>query len=142
MMTDRYIISREAKAEDLIPICMAIHEMVGKLPVTARSKGYLGIRIENGSVLDKEYSGPVLEEVLRSGTIQKLTPSDGQYKGIPVIVVPVRDNSGNTIAAIGLVDITGVFDLATLMEHQSMIIKQVCGSDPCPLPSERTGSKR
>jgi hypothetical protein len=41
-----------------------------------------------------------------------------------------------------VVDITGIFDLATLMEHQSAILKQVCGKDPCPLPSEAIGSKR
>jgi hypothetical protein len=139
---DRYIISSESEANDLIPICMAIHELVGKLPVTARSKKCGGIRIENGVILNRDYSGPVLEEVLDSGSIKKTTPQTGQYKGIPVIVSPVHNDLGETIAAIGLVDITGVFDLATLMEHQSMIIKQVCGTDPCPLPGERTGSKR
>jgi hypothetical protein len=41
-----------------------------------------------------------------------------------------------------VVDITGIFDLATLMEHQSAILKQVCGKDPCPLPGEQVGSKR
>jgi len=28
------------------------------------------------------------------------------------------------------------------MEHQSAILKQVCGKDPCPLPSEQSGSRR
>jgi len=139
---EQYILSREAKANDLIPICMAIHEMVGRLPVTARSQVYPGIRLENGEVLDQAYSGPVLEEVLKSGIIQKVTPATGQYKGIPVIVAPIHGDQGDTIAVVGIVDITGIFDLATLMEHQSMIIKQVCGTDPCPLPGERTGSKR
>lgn len=139
---NRYILSDQAAATDWIPVCMAIHELVGKLPVTARSLEKRGIRIEDGAVVDDDYSGPILEEVLSAGEIRKVTPSTGQYKGIPVIVAPLKDDAGKTIAAIGLVDITGIFDLATLMEHQSTIIKQVCGKDPCPLPTEQIRAKR
>jgi len=57
-------------------------------------------------------------------------------------VTPVKDDKGNAIWVIGVVDITGIFDLATLMEHQSAILKQVCGKDPCPLPGEQIDSKR
>ena len=71
-----------------------------------------------------------------------ITPSSGAYKGVPVRVTPIRDQDGKAIGAIGIVDITGIFDLATLMENQSAIIKQVCGKDPCPLPSEQIDSKR
>lgn len=141
-MMSRYILSDQAEATDWIPVCMAIHEIVGKLPVTARSLEKRGIRIEDGVVVDEDYSGPVLEEVLAAGEIRKVTPSTGQYKGIPVIVAPLKDDTGKTIAAIGLVDITGIFDLATLMEHQSTIIRQVCGKDPCPLPTEQVRAKR
>jgi hypothetical protein len=72
----------------------------------------------------------------------KETPREGAYRGVPVVVSPIRDESGAAIGAIGVVDITGIFDLATLMEHQSAILQQVCGKDPCPLPGEQVGSKR
>jgi hypothetical protein len=64
------------------------------------------------------------------------------YRGVPVIVAPIRDEKGAAIAALGVVDVTGLFDLATLMEHQSAILKQVCGKDPCPLPGEQISSRR
>ena len=73
--------------------------------------------------------------------IQK-TPEKGLYRGVPVIVAPIRDESGAALAAIGVVEITGIFDLATLMEHQSAILKQVCGKDPCPLQDEQIGTNR
>ncbi len=139
---DHYTISADATAEDLIPICMTIHEIVGRLPVTARARNTPGVRIEEGVVVDRAYLGPVLDEVLSSNKVIKETPRAGPYKGVPVVVAPVRDASGDAIAAIGLVDITGIFDLATLMEHQTMILKQVCGKDPCPLPSEQINAKR
>ena len=139
---EHYTISADATAEDLIPVCMAIHEIVGRLPVTAKARNSPGIRIEEGFVVDRAYQGPVLDKVLASNKMIKETPQIGPYKGVPVIVGPVRDTSGDVIAAIGLVDITGIFDLATLMEHQTMILKQVCGKDPCPLPSEQINAKR
>lgn len=139
---DHSTISVNATAEDFIPVCMAIHEIVGRLPVTARARDTPGIRIEDGVVVDRAYSGPILEEVITTNQVMKVTPKSGPYKGVPVIVAPVRGLGGDVIAAIGLVDITGIFDLATLMEHQTMILKQVCGKDPCPLPTEQINAKR
>jgi hypothetical protein len=139
---NRYIISSGSTADDLLPVGMALHEMLNRLPITARSKEQPGIRIESGTIVDKAYSGPVLEQVLRENKVMKVTPKSGAYKGVPVVVSPIRDGKGDAIVAIGVVDITGIFDLATLMEHQSLILEQVCGKDPCPLPGEQIMAKR
>ncbi len=136
-----YKISADSGAFDLKPLAMAIN-MIVKMPVTARSKNRRGIRIENGAVADADYTGPVLEEVLLKNEIISVVPKEGSFKGVPVIVAPVRDEDGEAVCALGIVDFTGIFDLATLMEHQSEIIKQVCGKDPCPLPGEAIDAKR
>lgn len=138
----RYTLSCSAEAADLEPVVLAVHELIHRLPVTAKSLEKDGIRVEDGRVIDRHYNGPVLLEVLAKNQTIQVTPSSGAYKGVPVTVTPIRDRDGNAIGAIGVVDITGIFDLATLMEHQSAIIKQVCGKDPCPLPSEQIDSKR
>ncbi len=139
---DRYVLSAASTARDLSPILMCVHHLLGRLPVTARSRDHPGVRIEDGAVIDEHYSGPILEEVLAGNTVRKVTPASGPYRGIPVVVAPVRDDSGNAIAAIGVVDVTGIFDLASLMEHYTEIKKQVCGRDPCPLPTESIAAKR
>ncbi len=137
-----YSLSCSSEAGDLEPFVLAVHEMVHRLPVTAKSVEKDGIRVEDGRVIDRHYTGPVLLEAIAKNIPIKTTPSSGTYKGVPVTVSPIRDSEGNAIGAIGIVDITGIFDLATLMEHQSEIIRQVCGKDPCPLPSEQSGSRR
>lgn len=137
-----YVISSSSRAEDMEPVGMALHELLNRLPVTARSKERPGIRIEDGKVVDRNYTGPVLEEVLHRNVLIRQTPVTGEYRGVPVVVSPIREEGGEAIGAIGVVDITGIFDLATLMEHQSAILKQVCGKDPCPLPTEQIGAKR
>lgn len=139
---DQYIISPESSADDLQPIAFCIHEILGRLPVTARSATHPGVRIEDQTLVDTNYTGPVLEQAIRENAVQKTTPSSGAYRGVPVIVSPLRNLDGDAIGAIGIVDITGIFDLATLMEHQSAILQQVCGKDPCPLPGEQISAKR
>jgi hypothetical protein len=138
----RYVLSCSAGADDIEPYVLAVHELVHRLPVTAKSADHDGIRVEDGRVIDRAYNGPVLLEAIEKNELIRTTPRDGAYKGVPVTVTPIRDCDGNAIGAIGIVDITGIFDLATLMEHQSAILKQVCGKDPCPLPSEKISSRR
>lgn len=138
----RYVVSCSAESGDLEPVVLAIHDLIHRLPVTAKSKDRDGIRVEDGRVIDRNYTGPVLLEAIAKNTLIQTTPPSGPYKGVPVTVVPMRDKDGAAIGAIGVVDITGIFDLATLMEHQSAILKQVCGKDPCPLDTEQIGSRR
>lgn len=138
----RYTIARDSSADDLEPVLMTIHTIVSNLPITGRSREKPGIRIEDGKVIERSYSGPILEEAIAKNSLIKTRPKEGIYKGIPVVVAPIRDSEGEAIGAIGVVDITGIFDLATLMEHQSFILRQVCGTDPCPLDSEQSIAKR
>lgn len=128
---ETYEISVAADARALRPIMMALHELLNRLPVTARSRERPGLRIESGRVVDDAYSGPVLEEVLAANETRRVRPGTGVYRGTPVVVVPVRDSTGAAIAAIGVVDITGIFDLASLMEQQSDLVRQVCGTGFC-----------
>lgn len=137
-----YILSIDSGPEDLTAIGLCIHELVNRLPITVRSLNKRGVRIEDGHVVDIDYSGPVLEAAMREDRTIKNVPEAGAYKGVPVIVAPLHGAKGEVIGAIGLVDITGIFDLGTLMEHQSMIMKQVCGKDPCPLPTELINAKK
>ena len=118
-MNESFTLSANSTSRDLIPVAMAVHEILNRLPVTMRSKNNRGIKIENGEVKSESYTGPVLETVLKENLTVKTKPESGDYKDIPVIVAPVRDSTGLPIAAIGIVDITGIFDLADLMKRQT-----------------------
>ena len=137
-----YTFSASADSTAFEPVVLAIHELLHHLPMTAKSLEKPGLRVEDGRVIDRNYEGPILTEAIAANQLIRTTPKSGAYKGVPVTVAPIRDAEGAVIGAIGIVDITGIFDLATLMENQSAILKQVCGKDPCPLPSEQINSKR
>jgi hypothetical protein len=119
-------INASSTGEEIAPMAQAIHQLVNGLPLTMRSFNRPGVRIEDGEVLDYNYTGPILEEVLKSGEMSHEIPKTGEYKGTPVVVVPIIEN-GQTIAVIGVVDITkGIY--SDIME----ITKR---------PEELTGSK-
>lgn len=112
------ILSQRSTSNELISLAFAIHDLVGGLPVCAKSRDNLGIRIENGAVIDNAYSGPVLEEVINAGTTIRKIATAGPYKGIRVIVTPIElDN--RIIAAIGVVDIRSMAGINNLIQLRS-----------------------
>lgn len=121
----KLVISEDAGSEDLAVLALAINEII-RLPVTLRSSGAAGVRVELGRVLDSNYSGPVLEEVIRSGRPIRTVPKTGVYKGIPVSVAPIIVD-GKTIAAVGVVDVVGTIDIPEVFGAYEDVLKQVKG---------------
>lgn len=118
------VISERSGSEDLAPLALAINQILG-LPITLRSRDAPGVRAEAGKVLDDEYSGPVLEEVIRTGDTIKTVPKSGAYENVPVSVAPIRDKEGEVIAAIGVVDVVGTVDIPSVFGAYTDVLKQV-----------------
>ena len=115
-------ITSSSDSKEIAPIALAIHELVGRLPTTMRTKDSMGVRIEDGEIIDYEYSGPILEKVLNEGKVVHETPLNGAYSGIPVVVVPIKE--GDIIGVIGIVDITkGIFSDIKEITKRPEIIK-------------------
>lgn len=49
-----------------------------------------------------------------------------------MVVAPVRNEEGKAIGAIGIVDVTGIFDIAGFMEQNAEIQRQIFGENPYP----------
>ncbi len=124
MSYTRIQISADSGADEIAPFAMAVHELLG-LPVTMRSLNKKGVRIEKGKILDNNYTGPVLEQVLKENKVIRIIPTTGKYTGIPVIVAPIRNKEGYGIAAIGVVDVVGTVDLGIIFGDYPEVVKQV-----------------
>jgi hypothetical protein len=98
-------VTADSTGKEIAPIAMTIHEVLMGLPVTMRTLNKRGVRIEKGKVLDHDYSGPILEMALKTNSTIRTVPKTGAYAGIPVTVTTIKNNEGNAIAAIGVVDI-------------------------------------
>lgn len=108
------LISEDAGPEELEAIAVAVHSLVG-LPTTIRSLNRKGLRLENGRIIDRDYTGPVLEEVLRTGTTVHGVPKGGTYLGRNVVVSPIFSGDGKVIAAIGIVDLLSVLKMQEII---------------------------
>ncbi len=117
-------ISADSGADELVPFAMAVHELL-RLPVTMRSLNKKGVRIEKGKILDNNYTGPILELVLKENKTIRAIPTSGKYAGVPVIVAPIRNKEGYGIAAIGVVDVVGTVDLGLVFGDYPEVVKQV-----------------
>ncbi|MBU3966225.1 MAG: DUF2111 domain-containing protein [Euryarchaeota archaeon] len=117
-------ISADSQSEEIAPFALAVHELLG-LPVTMRTLNKKGVRIEKGKILDTDYSGPVLEQVLKENKLVRKIPTSGKYTGIPVVVVPIRNKDGYGIAALGVVDMVGTVDLGHIFGDYPEVVKQV-----------------
>jgi hypothetical protein len=117
-------ISADSGADGLVPFAMAVHELL-RLPVTMRSLNKKGVRIEKGKILDNNYTGPILELVLKENKTIRAIPTSGKYAGVPVIVAPIRNKEGYGIAAIGVVDVVGTVDLGLVFGDYPEVVKQV-----------------
>ncbi|WP_259135021.1 DUF2111 domain-containing protein [Methanosalsum natronophilum] len=97
-----------------------------ELPTTMRTKNKKGVRVEKSKIIDSNYTGPVLEEVLVTEKVTRKIPGYGPYKGKAVIVVPIKSSDGNsTIAAIGVVDLLASLDMMSLFDEYPNILEEV-----------------
>lgn len=106
------LVSIDADAEGLKCLALAIHELVGRLPLTMRSRNHYGVRCEDGEIIDTNYTGPVLEEALRKNQIVRRISPTGPYRGVPIVVVPIMRKK-EAVAVIGVVDVSkgAVFEI-------------------------------
>ena len=108
------LISEDAGPEELEAIAVAVHSLLG-LPTTIRSLKQKGLRLEKGEIIDREYTGPILEEVLRTGKTVRGVPKGGTYLGRNVVVSPIFSEDGKVVAAIGIVDLLSVLKMQEII---------------------------
>ena len=114
----------DSTADDMENIAMAVHSLCG-IPTTIRSVNCKGIRMERGTVVDRDYTGPILEEVIRTNRIIRARPVEGVYKGKCVVVAPIRDNKGKVAGAVGIVDIVASLDIYSIFMDYPEIVDEV-----------------
>jgi len=121
-LEEEILISRDAAAEELAPIALAVNDLL-VIPVTMRSKNKRGVCVEKGEVIDYEYTGPVLERVLEENRVIRTIPTTGKYARVPVVVAPIRNKKGEVIAALGIVDVVGTVDLGAVFAESVHVKK-------------------
>lgn len=117
-------ITENSSAEELESLAVAVHTLIG-IPTTIRSKNKNGIRMERGEIVDRNYTGPILEEVIKQNKTIRDVPQEGVYKGRPVIVTPLHSSDGTLVGVLGVVDLVAALDILSLFSAYPGIIDEV-----------------
>jgi hypothetical protein len=117
-------ITPDSKGEEIGPFALAMHNIM-RLPLTMRSLNEKGVRIEDGKIIEFQYTGPILEQVLKENRLIRAVPISGTFKGKCVIVAPIRDDEGNVLAAIGISDQYGAIDFIECFCSHPIVIDEV-----------------
>jgi hypothetical protein len=81
--------------------------------------------VEKGEIIDFEYTGPVLERVLKENRVIHTNLLKGRYAGVPVVVAPIRNRKGEAVAALGIFDLVGTVDLGAIFVDYPHVLEQV-----------------
>jgi hypothetical protein len=130
------VINEDTTAEELAPMAKAVNDLL-VIPVTMRSKKRKGVRVEKGKVIDLEYTGPILEQVLEENRVIRTTPRTGRYAHVPVAVAPIRNKKGEVVAALGVVDVVGTVDLGAVFADSPRVLEQIKSHSKYPLKPEK-----
>lgn len=117
-------IKADSKGKELASFALALHNLI-KLPLTMRSLNEKGVRIEEGKIIDYNYTGPVLEQALRENKLIRTVPKSGVFRGKSVVVAPIQDEEGRAVAAIGISDTYGALDFIECFCRNPSVIKDV-----------------
>lgn len=100
------LITEDISVDDMAKIAVAVYWIVDEFPICfINKKTRKGVRVERGQVIDRDYTGPVLTDALDQNQVVHDKPNSGPYKGVPVIASPIRNNAGEAVAAIGVIDL-------------------------------------
>jgi len=117
-------ITPDSKGKELAAFALSLHNLI-KLPLTMRSLNEKGVLIEDGKIVDYNYTGPVLEQALTENKLIRTVPKSGVFKGKSVVVAPIQDEDGRAVAAIGISDTYGALDFIECFCRNPSVIKDV-----------------
>lgn len=118
-------ISPDVSSVTLAPLAMSIHHATGGMPVVIKSKNHSGIIVENGTIDHAVYQSEVLDQVFGRQGAMCLKASKGKYAGMSMFASAILDHFGEPVAAIGIIDATGLLTLKELMDFHAHINLQL-----------------
>ncbi len=125
MTMDILRISSDASGPDLAPLAMSIHHITGHMPVVIKGKNKRGIIIEDGLISDSFYESRALNEIFEGKNCACVKPEGGRHAGLPIFASAIKDKNGKTIAAVGIIDTTGLLQMKSFIDIRAHIEKQL-----------------
>lgn len=118
-------ISPNASPEELAPLAISIYRIIGHMPVVIRVKNQRGIVVEDCSVRDAVHESEALNEIFEGKHCACVKAEGGKYAGLPMFASAITDKLGRTIAAIGIIDTSGLLYMKAFMDISAHLDEQL-----------------
>jgi len=125
-----YLIVMVDNSEDrfagMLPhIAKSVYNITGGLPVAIKCRERRGVFIDSEGEKETEYESAVLDRAFSDEGVQHVYLERGRYAGMPMLVSPIEDGKGRKIAAIGVIDTTGILTLQEFVQISERVRSQV-----------------
>jgi hypothetical protein len=112
------------KSEQLIAIATSVHNIVGRMPVAVKARDEPGVIITGGMPKDLIYGSEALDSVFCGEPVKRTYADCGDYAGIPMFSSAIFDEAGRAVAAIGVIDTSGILSLQEFAEISASLCHQ------------------
>jgi len=111
-------------SEQLIAIAMSVHNVVGRMPVVVKARNEPGVIISGGGPKDLNCGSEALDSVFGGEPVKRTYADCGDYAGIPMYASAIFDSAGRAVAAIGVIDTSGLLSLQEFTEISALLCRQ------------------
>jgi hypothetical protein len=115
--------------EQLIAIAMSVHNIVGRMPVAIKARGKPGVIIADGRPKYMNRGSQALDGVFDGESVKRTNADCGGFTGIPMYSSAIFDESGKAVAAIGVIDTSGILGLHEFAEIGTSLCRQYGNHD-------------
>jgi hypothetical protein len=118
-------ITTDSSTRELASLAMSLHLVTGMMPVVVKSKNGAAVLADGGCVREIAGEHEPLERMFRGETTACEKVKNGRYKGIKIFVSAIIDQDDDTVAAVGIIDTSGLISLKESMDISSKLSSQV-----------------
>jgi hypothetical protein len=111
-------------SEQLLPIALSVHNVIGRMPVAIKARDDAGVIIAGGRAKDLTCGSEALDSVFDGESVKRTYADCGDYAGIPMYASAIFDRAGYAVAAIGVIDTTGMLSLQEFAEISALLCRQ------------------
>lgn len=120
-------VAPDSSLEELALVALSVHNAVGRMPIAFKAPYSKGVLIENGEFIISDSECQPLDCMFSGDHVRQIHINAGKYIGTVMFASTILDHLGQRIAAIGIIDTSGMLSLRGFVDDRESIDRQLDG---------------